>query len=289
VVSGFGLWATLVLGWVQVGGEAQCPSPDQVAAGLRQLGTPTQGEGEPLRATVLKSAGGVRVQLASAGGVRADKVLTGGGGCEQLAKAAAVVLASWASELERELSAQLPQDAPPGPDLPGAELPAPQPISGGQVDVAFDVGAGISAAVGAAGLAVGAQLSGSLTPGLVGLGGQLSFSALGTRPLPAQTGRWERFALGAGPQYRFGLGALNLDAALHGLAAVRSELADEVGGRSQASFEPGAGVGLRLAGPNGLWVGVQATTWVPQAQGAGGPRPAEVEGVVSAGLLWGRP
>jgi hypothetical protein len=97
VVAPWGL--SLILLAVDVAGTTECPPPGDVAAELDALTPSPTGAGVALLSSEL---GGLRVRLVRDGGALVgERLLPSGYGCRELARAAALVLASWQGALVR--------------------------------------------------------------------------------------------------------------------------------------------------------------------------------------------
>jgi hypothetical protein len=110
------LLGPIVLGQaVDVRSDTACPSAEQVEERLRQI-LDLQGKHVDERAVVTRETGSLRVVLRGADGRDiGERVLSAEAGCEDLAQAIAVVLATWISDVHPEFVGALPPtQAPPG-------------------------------------------------------------------------------------------------------------------------------------------------------------------------------
>ncbi|MGA9524113.1 MAG: hypothetical protein WBV82_21815 [Myxococcaceae bacterium] len=266
---------------IDVTGSTTCPAPAEVAARVDVLAPELASRVGGVHATLEPVPDGVRILLRRTDGTHAGaRQLTGAGHCGELADAAAVLVLSWARQLDAEAGdAQAPpEQSLPAQDLPGEtprareEAPAPRDTS-----IVVDLAAGLSASLAGGDVAIGGRGFGALTSREHGLGGTLGLAALGVRSSGSGATTWERFALSAGPHYRFTRGPVRIDLHADLVAGLLSVVDDEKG--SGASFDPGVSGGVRVLGPAGLWGGVQGTAW-PRS-----PMP-RFEVLLSAGLSW---
>ncbi len=216
--------------------DASCPAPAAVAALLREILGLSSTEHVDEVAHLVHEDGLLLVSLRAADSrVLGERRLPGDGSCEELARAAAVVLASWLTDAHPELVPPLPMPAisEPAPNLgPLASTvastppPAPEgrvisrgdivPRGGLRLRAAGVLGLGFVptplALVGGVGLA--------LIPAGSGLGGTLRGSVSTWRSIDVDGGRavYRRWPLGAGAVLRFA--GANVSTELEGGAAV---------------------------------------------------------------------
>jgi hypothetical protein len=187
------LFAALALLGVVVEGSSTCPTPAAVTERLRAL-LPAGAPADVVRLT--SDGAGLRVTLLRADGSTAgSRAIAGQHSCDQLADAAAVVIATWQLEaVERE---RLP--APPPPAVVAARAPV------ARSPWRWELGAGAGAGLSGPDLAPAALLLASVAPGeRLGLTARAQVS--GNRPatLPAGSADWRRALLAVGPRLRFG-------------------------------------------------------------------------------------
>src|SRR4051812_22477506 len=110
----FGFCVVAALASTMVSGNARCPTPEQVSERLDKLAFARESAGE--RVQVDEADGGVKLSLRDASGAElAQKKLSGAADCEQLADAAAVVVAAWLSDFANVELAPPPQKAAASP------------------------------------------------------------------------------------------------------------------------------------------------------------------------------
>jgi hypothetical protein len=238
-------------------------------------------------ATLDRTPEGLRVSLLDGdGAVVSARSLPGDRACDDLAELAALVLASWLSDLTSQAAS-----ADPLPLLAAPPLPEPSPWS-------WELS-----------LAPLASFAGSLAPGgllAVGLGPamarwdlRLAVAYDGPRSTAEGQGQsvsWQRGQLGLGGGYRFFGPPFSLEI---GADLQVSDLFISGSGfstdKSSTSLDPGVDLTARLVLLGGLWhpwVGVWATLWIrqeyPTVGPAGSTLPAlpQGEGFVGLGLSW---
>jgi hypothetical protein len=258
------LASALILGQsagVQVQADLACPAPEVVAAQL----------------ALERHGGFVRIALLRADGtLLADRFLDAAQPCDDLAAAAAAVIASAQVGRGTESIRALP---------PAAEVAA-EPVR-----LQLGVGAGASLAAGEVGPAL--LLSGALQGRR--LGARATFIAGSTREeaIGAARLQWRRLPLVLGPQLRWQPGPLTIETHL-GAAGALTRLAGEGfrSNRRHTDLEFGGAAGLRLAWARGgwsPWLELLGSFWPTPAVGfeeTGGTsaRPARVEGLLVLGV-----
>jgi hypothetical protein len=268
-----------------VQGASTCPLPADVEQHLS--GLVARHEARHLMAEVESDGGRVRVRLRGAkGGLLGERVLDGGSACEELAQAAAVVIASWVGELRAAESELLPSEerrAEPTPPL--RTLPA---------RYTFEVGAGMLASVSRGNVGFGAELAAAATSVQGRWGFHVVLAFLGERDLPTQRGEltYERYFLAVGPHRRIALEGFRLDVGGEALLGILSLSGDALAvGQSTLGVDPGISASVRLVSDVGPWLGVRTLAWperVRVATGEGVLRPVPwLELELALGLSWG--
>src|SRR5262249_35110204 len=141
--------------------------------------------------------------------------------CDDLAQAAAIVIAAWEAELEPRIASHVDLPRPArAPVVAAAETTA----APGGSPARFDLGLALLGSLAGGQLAPGARISGWVAPASrrVGLGVAVSGATARSAAVGTQTGaaRWTRVAFGAGPDARFEVGGTMLDAHAQVLAGV---------------------------------------------------------------------
>lgn len=119
--------ATMISWALAVTGTSSCPGPAAVAARLAALGAPQAQSPSSARAEVHEEPGHISLRLISADGeVLAERALEASASCEDLAAAAAVVVAIWQEELRTGV---IPEVRDFARSVPPPHLPPPTPPS----------------------------------------------------------------------------------------------------------------------------------------------------------------
>jgi hypothetical protein len=206
---------------VIVEGGADCPSPTAVSGELARIMTVPEIEG-PGDSVQISSAGDtVTVSLRNAeGAVLGERRVSAEGTCEERARAAAVIVAAWLTDIHPEYRNALPQDAPPAtpppappPPLeltppPKVEPPAPSP-GARRFSAALALGVELSDA----GATPAFELSTRFAFEGTGLG-VLAFALFALpeeRELGSGTALSFRWPFGVGPLYRLRVGEAFID------------------------------------------------------------------------------
>jgi hypothetical protein len=276
---------------VTVDGAATCPTAADVSARVTELLPAAETSGPPDLARVDEDADSVHVSLR-----RPDGTLVGtrdlerAFSCDELAAAAAVVVAAWESDVHPEFRASLPP-AVPVPAPPVAVVPVAAPVPSIAVapglprpaTIAFEVGAALAGALapraGSAGAAADVMLVGAATSAARRVGGRLALIAGAARELPVGTGRvrWRRFVAALGPEVRLGRPTAPVTFELHAeaLAALLTATGEGfTNDRSELSFDPGLGAGVRLRLGHGRvvpWIDLSGSGWLRQQQAIATP------------------
>lgn len=282
------LFLFLTTSGIRVTGAATCPSTDAVQNHLEVLLGEKNVTG--WSATLRHTPGGVQVALVEGDGtVVSQRVMPSDRPCEDLANIAALLLASWLSDLTSQAVSAEP--------LPGLSLPAPIASEPGNHSWSWEVGLAPTGSFTGGSLAPGGLLQ--LEAGPADARWALRIAGLydGPRQAPEGPGAvsWQRFQGDLGATYELSRSPYSLEI---GGDIVFSDLllrglqfpADA----SATSLDPGIDISFRLAalrGPWHPWVGVWATLWtrqeVPLVQGltlqATLP---QVEACVGLGFSW---
>jgi hypothetical protein len=281
-----------------------CPSAAQVEAALTSM--LSVSDAAPTRtdvATLEHAQGALRIRLSDPdGAVIAERTLDGGASCAELGRMAAIVIASWESDVHPEFARQPTEIArAERSPIPEPELSAPVPVATLRA-AAYDIAAGVTLGQ-ADTLAAGATIGGAWFPRGVGLGvwvlgaGDLAR----TIAVGGHEARWQRWTASLELARRWDRDGFVLDA--HGgptLGWVATEGVDYAQNLSDSALVVGGTAGLRTA----RWLSRHVAFWLdlrgfyfPRADSiygttAGAPA-AEAAlpswgGVVSAGVALGR-
>jgi hypothetical protein len=273
----FSAWLLVSLGpVVTVEGDAVCPTAADVAARLATLLPARATDVAPDVARLELREGALLVTLTGADGTSiGERALDSGFPCGDLASAAAVVIATWESDVHPEFRLAAPPAVPPPPPPPAPPVvtaaPPPSPPAS-----TLDVGAGLlgSLAPGAGGVApaVGAIVAGSWTPGGRRLGVRLALAGTIDRELPLGTGhvRWQRTDVALGPQLRLASTGAPWAVDLHAEAMAGWLIASGNGFATDlqdGTLDPGLGAGARLNLGRGMfvpWLEASLAAWLRQ-------------------------
>jgi hypothetical protein len=182
---------------VTVEGASTCPSPAAVGERLSAL-LPPADTGARDVARIEPEGSGVRITLRRADGSAAGtRTLAGEHTCDELAEAAAVIIAAW----QNDGAARDPLPAPPPPPRPAVRAPAP---ARAPPPVRWQIGAGAGGAAAGTTLAPAALIDGGLAPagGPLGAGLRASISGNRTIELNGGSARWRRALATLGPRLR---------------------------------------------------------------------------------------
>jgi hypothetical protein len=272
VLAGTGVLLKLVMllaSPLEIGGDCDCPSPEAIASRVAALAPAVDSARPPTFVEVSRAGGNVRLELRGGDGkVLASRVIEGAAGCEDLAAAAAVVIATWQNDLDPKaaLGVDLPPTAPPEPPTPTLVASAP-PLRPRPAMV----GVGILASAADAHLAPGATVRASVDFERFGLGATLGATPPRTIDVGAlpNAATWTRGWLGAGPELHSGA-ATRVEGHLHGLAGLLRVAGAEVPEpASDTKLDLGVGVGLgvsRWVGNAAVWFGVDLLAWPGRQQ-----------------------
>ncbi|MBN2575465.1 MAG: hypothetical protein JXP73_12950 [Deltaproteobacteria bacterium] len=266
---------------IEVRASGSCPSSEAVTAELGRIAAaPEEATSVRGRFDILESSRGVRVRLGNApGGADGERAIETSADCAERAIAAAVVIASWRTDLRSKVRLDLE-----------ASTPSWFPSTGV---------AGLGVASGIATWAWGAGLDLQMAH-RSGWGGRLAAwgtsyrtQVLGTSPGRA---RWTRWVLGIGPVYELARDRWLLIAAAQvavGRFAVRGE--DLASTRQEAAVDVGARLGIEVGFRLGAFVpcaGVAAVGWPRshrvKALGVEDERTLpKLDVLLAAGFRWG--
>ena len=189
-----------------------------------------------------------------------------------MAAAAAVVVATWESDVHPEFRAALLAAAvePASPPTITTAFAAPRrPSRRFALELGAALSGGLAPSASALEPAVGGVVVGSATPAGGRLGLRLALAAGTERETPLGTGRvsWRRISAALGPNLRLGRAAspsvdLHAEVLAAALTATGSDFAND---RSSDSLDPGVGAGIRgllLGHALAPWLDVSASGWL---------------------------
>jgi hypothetical protein len=265
------LLALAPLGLV-VTGDATCPAPADVARRLDGL-IPATSEppGSPVgRVIVTRNGPAMRlVLLGPNANELATRELPIEGTCDDLASAAAVVVAAWQADLNPDLTPAVALPAKPAPApvaLAIAHAAPPTPASR-----RLELGLGLVVSDVDGNLVPGAVLTGAFGRGSFGLDASLMGTTSRTTAVGAlaTAASWTRVTLALGPAWQPRRGALRGDVHVQGLVGVlhvRGVNLANAGSDTTPQLGAGAGAKMELVtGTSALWLGVDVFAW-PGAQ-----------------------
>jgi hypothetical protein len=270
---------------VTVAGDAACPSAKDVSARIGRL-LPAVATGSAADLARVDDGGDVvRVSLRRPdGSLIGARELARKSSCADLAAAAAVVLASWESDVHPEFRTSLPPPRAAPADVAAVSAPPkPQPPRS-----SFELGAALTGSVAPSGsgtgAAAGALVVAGAAPARGPIGARLALAAGTERELPLGTGhvRWRHLVAALGPDARVTIASTRLSLGLHAEALLALLSATGEGltnGRSASSFDPGVGAGLRLLYRGHAiapWMDLSASGWLRRQQALSSPDGASV-------------
>ena len=267
-----------------------CPSGEEVELALASMLT-TSGATPANRdvAKLERRAGKLHVELVDPEGVViAERTIDGGASCAELARMAAIVIASWESDVHPEFVRQ-PGDIPRversrPPEKPIATA-APAPAA-----AAYDIAAGVTLGQ-ADTVAAGGSVGAAWFPRSVGLGLWLLAAGDQARTIAvgAHEARWRRLTASFELAHRWAPMGLVVDA--HGgptLGWISTEGVDYVQNRSDSAVSLGGTAGIRTAwwlsrraaildrSPGLLLPGAGLHLWIGRGSGGGRDRRPEL-------------
>jgi hypothetical protein len=269
---------------IHVAGSGTCPAPEAVQTRLDALVAEPDVAGRS--AQLEETSQGLAISILDpAGGIVSRRLLPGDRSCDALAEIAAMILASWLSELRSQaVSAEpLPSEPPP---------PAPRrPWS-------WEIGLGLTGSFTGSTFAPGGLFQVELGPAQARWALRAVAAYDGARQMsetPLGAVLWQRIAEGLGggytlfePPYALELGGdlLLSEVLLQGQGFPVDD--------STASVDPGLDLSARLVLLRGSWhpwIGLWATVWIrqeiPQIQGPTLTTALpQVEGFLGLGVSW---
>lgn len=279
---------------VSVEGNSSCPYPSAVLARLSAV-LPDGDQNPPRRADLARvdSAGDqISITLRSPEGVLiGQRTLPATGSCEERARAVAVVLGTWESDVHPAFKQKAPHApaAPTAANAPAAAsraqlspppsrvTPVDRPVAEIGVSAApqgnppaaptWDLGAGVVGSLADSQLTPGLRVVATATP-LARGGARLALEGDRDRSIATGPGegRWSRWFASLGPQYRVRWGRSLLEGHLSVAAALFQVRGQAFPVSYQThGFDAGASAGLRLLLPGTrwrLWVALDGTRWL---------------------------
>jgi hypothetical protein len=298
------LWSWLALAnpAVTIDGDSLCPARADVAARVADLLPPGSTASKPDLVHLDSRDGAMRIRVVRPDGAPiGERVLVGAFPCADLAAAAAVIIATWESDVHPEFRQALPATrrspvTPPPPAVLAAT--AEQPRTGSAFDVGAALFGSLAPGAGSSGAAVGALVIASVVPAGGRVGGRLSLQGSTQRELTLGNGavRWRRLVGGVGPQLRLTSAGRAATLDLHGDALVALVSASGSGfavNHSAGSVDAGIAAGARLfVGPRRSvqpWLDLSLAGWLRQEVAYNDPGGASVklprvEGILALGL-----
>ena len=247
----------VLAGAVEVESGSTCPQAKEVAQKVAAL-LPAASRTAPDRARIDRAGDRLQLELRRADGTPvAWRRLDANAACEELAEAAAVMIATWETELEAGRPLPPPdfdRDAPP------LVIEAP-PTPRGRMR--WELGVGFAASVGNGSLLPGVTIESILAPhGRWAARLAMIATESQEQPFGMGTARWNRLTFEAGVSGRVWL--CDLHAELVG-AMAHMEGVGYSTNHDEYGFDPGFGAGVRLAlrpAPLIPWLGASAVGWL---------------------------
>ncbi len=281
------LFGLITASSISVTGLDTCPSPAAVQKRLDALVGKQVGAGRS--ASLQNTPSGLRVWLLDADGtVISLRVIPNDRSCEDLGEIAALVLASWLSNLAPQTVG-----AEPLPTLPS---PSPARTETKGTPWSWEIGAALTGSLTGGSFAPGGLLEVGLGPARARWGLRLIGSYDGPRQQPEGPGAvsWQRFQAGLGGTYTLSRSPYALeiggDAVLSDVLLQGLHFSPDA---SSTSLDPGLDLSARLVLLRGHWhpwVGIWATVWFrresPSVQGMPQSALPQVEGLAGLGLSW---
>ncbi|HET6282595.1 MAG TPA: hypothetical protein VFH73_16645, partial [Polyangia bacterium] len=279
------LWATLAtapngVAPLTIDGAATCPTASEVAlrfsAMMAPAWAPTVGaplvqapdDGDRARIEIIDDT--IEIVLRRADGTLIGRRwLPAQGSCDERARVASIVLATWQSDVHPTFVRQVaaPHGPPPSPSSATDIVKSLPPVASASGQATWDLGFGISSSVAGGAFVPGARLGGAFL-GANSIGAHLTLAGEGDRSTTAGSGQavWSRFAAGAGPTYRRHLGAWAIDTDLTLLAALYRVHGEQYPVSYQGrGVDGGVSAGVRLIAPGRIWrawLAIDVTRWL---------------------------
>src|SRR5579872_766777 len=272
-MTAFWLWAMAMAaangaGGMIIDGSATCPTATEVALRFSTLSGPSAMD-SGVRAWIEMAEDGVEIVLRRAeGALIGRRRIPAQGTCDERARIAAIVLATWESDVHPAFERPpMPTPSSP-PPAPADDIVKPMPPTvPDHRKTAWDVGVGVSSSVAGGAFVAGARLAAAfMRPS--GIGAQLTVGGEGDRSTAAGAGQavWSRITAGAGPAYRRQLGAWAIDASFTVVAALFRVHGEQYPISYQSSgWDGGVSAGVRLIAPGRAWrpwLAIDATRWL---------------------------
>ncbi|MEA2695945.1 MAG: hypothetical protein QOI66_216 [Myxococcales bacterium] len=251
-----------------VDGAATCPTAAEVALRLSSLLAPADS-GDRVRIDTVDDA--VEIVLRRADGTLIGRRrLQAQGPCDERARIAAIVLATWESDIhpafEREAA---PPPEPPAPSpAPAADVAKPMPtVPVAPAPARWELGVGAATSLAGGTFVAGARVAGAFVRAS-GIGAQMMIAGEGDRSTTAGSGQavWSRLTAGAGPVYRRHLGVWAVDGNLALVAALFRVHGEQYPvGYQGSGWDGGFAAGVRLIAPGKVWrpwLAIDATRWL---------------------------
>jgi hypothetical protein len=258
--------AGLLIAAVVVEGPSECPTPAAVQERLAPLLPPDTGRGASL-VELVNEPDGLRISLRRADGTLAGTRTIGGvHSCDELADAAAVMIAAWQTDAAAGEPAPAPPPPPVAPPVAAVKTAPPAAPPPASPAVRWELGAGGGASLSGNAIAPAALLLGEVSAGgPLGLAARASVSGNREVVLPGGGARWRRALFALGPrlqlvrgralaQAHLGAGVSWLAIAAHGYPDARRH--DDL----MAGLSGGLRVGWSRAGAR-PWVDLGAAFW----------------------------
>ena len=272
---------------LDISGGGDCPKPAEVSARLSEILVVPTGHALDARAHVAREGNRLDIVLSLRNGqLIGTRTLTAQGSCEDLAAAAAVVLATWLGDTYPEILGTAPPDQPVPRPVPAAKAPVepaaaeargarPRPSAQREPAARTPLKLGSSAALGAsitgAGAAPIASFGVSLMRTAPSFGWWLGATIAGSQEVPLGEGvlRFSRWPAMTGPTFRMASDSLRADltaGAAVGLLALEGDGFAEDNEARDLTYGPFAAV--RVSGRSQTlepFLGVTALFWAKRA------------------------
>jgi hypothetical protein len=249
----------------------------------------------------------VRLLLRRGDETLAERRLEPSRNCDELATAAAVIVASWEADLASGVSLTPGITPPPPlpPPLPPAPPPEPRKVPSGLKRLRYEIGLAFLAAVDGSGLAPGGMVEGALGLGQSPFWLRMAISATGARGdrlaaasgSPAGEVSWTRIGLALGPRYLRNVRGWLLDGHLSAVVALLDAFSSGFPETAQVlDVDPGLAAGVRVLRPIGGGVGIfggaAVQGWLNtqrlQVRGLSSVDIPRVEALLTLGVSYGR-